>query len=165
MRSSISLLWLLVALSGSPPTRAHEMLHPDFPIVDGHYQMTKEWSVVLPEKFNRRFEEGSLVIWHPGFTIWTAVWGNDRNESKEMRVQQLVSRISSQAYDVEKSEHGGSLMLSYRLREGAEDKRVPAFYGFAFGERGHVQMAIYFNQEADLSKAKAILWSLHEAAP
>ena len=37
-------------------------LHPKFPVVEGNYQMTKEWSVTLPGKFSRRIEEGSLVL-------------------------------------------------------------------------------------------------------
>lgn len=43
------------------------MLHPEFPVVVGRYQMTPDWAVTLPRPFNRRTEDGSLVFWRPGF--------------------------------------------------------------------------------------------------
>ena len=49
------------------------MLNPQFPIVEGRYQMTGEWSIALPGQFNRRIENQDLVIWRPGFTIWLAI--------------------------------------------------------------------------------------------
>lgn len=67
-------------------------LHPGFPVVQDTYQMTKEWSVTLPGRFNRRIEDGSLVLWRPGFTIWTSVWGNDKKESAEKRLKEFYGK-------------------------------------------------------------------------
>ena len=33
--------------------KGNKMLHPDFPVVEGTFKMTNEWSVTLPGKFNR----------------------------------------------------------------------------------------------------------------
>ena len=139
------------------------MLHPAFPVVEGRYEMTKEWSILLPEKFNRRFEDESLIIWRAGFTMWIVVWGNDGVAAKETRLAQLRARVSDQAFDLEQSHDAGVLVFSYRLREASDDRRAPALYGFAVGESGHVQIAIHFDQESDLGKAKAILKSLRES--
>ena len=62
------------------------MLNPDFPVVDGHYQMTSEWSLNLDQPHNRRIEEQQLVIWRPGVTLWISVWGNDNHESIDERL-------------------------------------------------------------------------------
>jgi hypothetical protein len=56
-----------------------------------------------------------------------------------------------------------SLFYSYRLNEDEGDNRVAAFYCFAFGVDGHVEMAIYFNKEEDVEFAKQIWQSLKEA--
>jgi hypothetical protein len=40
--------------------------------------VTDDWALVLPEKINRRIENGDLVIWRPGFTVWIAVWNGDK---------------------------------------------------------------------------------------
>lgn len=141
------------------------MLHPTFPVIEGRYEITEEWSILLPEKFNRRFEDESLVIWHSGFTMWIIAWGNDGLEAKETRLAQLRARVSDQAFDLDQSEDEGVLVFSYRLRETIDDNRAPALYGFAIGESGHVQIVIYFDQESDLGKAKAILKSLRALPP
>jgi hypothetical protein len=57
-------------------------LHPDYPTVEGTLSLTYSWSLVLPEKFNRRLDDGDLVIWRPGFTIRTAVWDQARLPSR-----------------------------------------------------------------------------------
>ena len=138
------------------------MLHPDFPVVEGRYQMTKEWSLTLPEKFNRRIEDGDLVIWRPGITMWVTVWGNDKNDDNELRLKRIRADISPQAFDIETSKAGKVLRLSYRLKEGKEQGAVPAYYCFGVGNSGHVQMAIYLDNEKDVKRAQAICGSLSE---
>lgn len=138
------------------------MLHPDFPIIEGRYQMTKEWSVTLPEKFNRRIEDGDLVIWRPGVTLWIAVWGNDKNESANVRLKTIRDGISPKAFDIQTSQKSHILHLSYRLKEGKDQGAVPAYYCFAVGDTGHVQMAIYLDSEQDAKSAQTICGSLSE---
>jgi type II secretory pathway pseudopilin PulG len=140
------------------------MLHPDFPVVEGKYQMTKRWSITLPGRFNRRIEDGDLVIWRPGFTIWVSALNNDKNESKEDRLARLRKDVSPDAFDVEDVSEEGVLRLRYRLNETSEDRRVAAFYGFVVGVNGHIQLGIYFDDEGDVEKAKQIWLSVKEAA-
>ena len=56
-------------------------LNPDFPIVDGDYHLTGGWHIVLPQPFNRRIEDGSLVLWTGELTFWFNVWNNERKAS------------------------------------------------------------------------------------
>jgi hypothetical protein len=35
-------------------------LNSEFPVVEGKYRMTDEWSIILDRPHNRRVEEGSL---------------------------------------------------------------------------------------------------------
>lgn len=138
------------------------MLHPDFPVVEGRYQLTKEWSVILPGKFNRRMEDGDLVLWRPGMTIWVSIWGNDKGKNKETRLQGIKAGISPKAFDVSSTKMGTILQLTYRLKEEIEQGAVPAVYCFAFGDSGHVQMAIYLDNEKDVKSVLAICGSLGE---
>lgn len=122
--------------------------------------MTEDWAVTLDQKYNRRIEGGSLVIWRPGFTIWTNVWNAKEGETPEQNLEMLKKDISAKATDVTEEKQGNILMLSYRLDEASEDKRRPAFHGFAVGPSGHVQIAIYFDDEKDLATARQIFKSL-----
>ncbi|MCW1916540.1 hypothetical protein OJ996_23335 [Luteolibacter sp. GHJ8] len=139
------------------------MLHPDFPVIEGKYQMTDNWSVTLDQKHNRRIEEGSLVIWRPGFTIWTRVWNLKEGETAEERLKSLRADISKEATDVVESRDSMPLRLSYRLKEKSEDDRQAAFYGVAVSASGHVHVAIYFDDAKDLKTAQEIFASLTPA--
>jgi hypothetical protein len=134
-------------------------LHPEFPVVEGRYEMTDEWTVDLPVKFNQRIEEEQLVFWRPGFTIWVNVWGLD-GESPRERMESLKEMISSDATDLVEESAEGILRLAYRLEEEAADGRQPGFYGFAIGSSGHVQLAMYFDDEEDAELAAQIWRSL-----
>lgn len=131
-----------------------------FPIVEGHYQMTEEWSVTLPKPMKRRFEEESLVLWRKGFTIWTIVWGNDEERSQADTLEWLRENMSETAFDLSVQQDRGLTRFSYRLNEERGEGLVYALYVFAIADIGHVQMAIYFDEEADLDEARAIGKSL-----
>lgn len=138
------------------------MLHPDFPVVEGRYQMTSDWAVTLPQQFNRRVEDGSLVFWRSGITVWIIVWGNDKEESQEERLEWLRGDTSPHAFDDESATDGDTTRYSYRLTERRDEGVVHALYAFAIGVEGHVQMAIYCDEESDLETARVIYWSLDE---
>jgi hypothetical protein len=135
-------------------------LHPKYPVIDGLYRMTEGWALTLDQKHNRRIEDGSLVIWRPGFTIWTRVWNAKVGQTAEQNLKLLRKGMSDKAIDVKEEKDGNVLKLSYRLDEASDDKRQPAFYGFGVGATGHVQISIYFDDEKDLAKARQIFKSL-----
>jgi hypothetical protein len=49
-------------------------LHPDYPTIEGRYPLTSDWELDLPQKFNRRIEDGNMVLWRPGLTLRISVW-------------------------------------------------------------------------------------------
>jgi len=138
-------------------------LNPQFPIVEGRYQMTHEWALVLPEKFNRRIEDGSMVFWRPGMTVWINVWGNGKSTSREDRLHRIKADVSPKAFDIEEQTTSNPWRYTYRIKEHDEQGKVAALYGFAVGESGHVQMAIYLDREADVANAYDIARSLQES--
>ncbi len=145
--------------------RKKPQLHPDYPVVEGRYDMTPEWAIELPLPFNRRFEENNLVLWRPGITAWIVVWGNDQNASVEARLSALKSRRSPDAFGPQEFSRDGVGYHFYRLLEAADDARVAAGYAFAFGPAGHVQMAVYFDNESDLPIAEALWRGIRPCPP
>jgi hypothetical protein len=165
MKNQLRSFALLFALSAAPSfSYGARVLHPDFPVVEGRYQMTKEWSVSLAEKFNRRIEGSDLVIWRPGMTLWIAIWGNDKSESKDIRIKKIRESISNKAFDIQTSKVSPVSRLNYRLKEEKAQGTIPAYYCFAIGDTGHVQMAIYLDNEKDVKSAQTICESLSERA-
>ena len=138
------------------------MLRPDFPVVEGRYQMTKDWAVTLPGQFNQRIEDGALVLWRPGITAWTIIWNNNKAESQEERLDWLRRDTSPEAFDSKVETDGDITRYAYRLTEQREGANVQGLYAFAIGVDGHVQMAIYFDDERDLETAREMWRSLDE---
>lgn len=146
------------------------MLHADFPVVEGNYALNANWGVILPGKFNRRIEDGDLVLWNPNLTIWIAIWNNDHSQSQEARLSSIKKVMSCDAYQLNSSSSAGILRFSYRLHESISEEElgdengatVAAFHCFALGQGGQVEMAIYLDKEADLQQAESILQSLTE---
>jgi len=148
-----------------PRNTDHRMLNPKFPTVEGRYQMTAGWAVTLPGKFNRRLEDGSLVFWRPGITAWTNVWENNKRESREDRLKWISGDASADSFDAETHVDANVTRFAYRLTERREKAAVHAVHAFAIGQDGHVQMAIYFDNEDDLRIAKQLWNSLEETRP
>ena len=167
-RANLILTLCLLLLSGcndiapksQPEGRDVVKLHPDYPVVDGAYQMTKNWSVDLPSQFNRRIEDGSLVIWRPGFTMWIEAYGNDDARTNEDRVDEIRADSSPDRYDEMTESEDDLIRYSYRLSENEPDSRRDALYCFAVAEAGHIMMAIYFDDTDDITYALKIWRSI-----
>lgn len=144
-------------------------LHPDFPVVQGHHRLTPEWAITLAEPFNRRIEDGDLVLWNPRITVWMTIWHNDEDASIQARLDDLKQHMSPDAEAIEQEQPDSILFYAYRLAEepdqDTDDERRPGYYGYAFADTSHVQMAVYFDDEADAQIARALHRSLVYSKP
>jgi hypothetical protein len=70
--------------------------------------------------------------------------------------------MSADALDLEELSDDNVMRLAYRLNEESGDQRVAAFYGFVVGTNGHIQIAIYFDDENDKDLAREIWLSVTE---
>jgi hypothetical protein len=140
-------------------------LHPEFPIVEGNYRLTREWTVDLPGKFNRRIEDDNMVIWRPRLTFWIAVWGSEAGRTPEETLAWVLEDASPHRTDQKIDRDGGLLRLTYRLRAQDPERDPPrytAIYGYVFSACGHVQIAGYCdNAEAEVT-AEEVIRSLRD---
>jgi hypothetical protein len=134
-----------------------------FPYITNRVSVTNDWSIYLPFVMNLRVDEGSLVLWRPGFTIWLDAMRNDNRLTQQYRKQHFQETADPQRYDEYETSEEDRLYFSYRLAEPSEDKRAPALYGFAFGTEGHLQIAFYFDEEEDAAIAHSILTSANQS--
>lgn len=138
-------------------------LNPDFPWIEGRFDMTADCSIALPEPMNRRFQDGQLVLWRPGLTAWITVWDND--EEPQSRLARVLQGTSPAGYDHKDWSAGNTLFHSYRLNEQSSDRRVPALYSIAVGPTSHVHVAVYFDHEGDLMLAERLAQSVRVDTP
>jgi hypothetical protein len=158
----LAILGLSLAVFGSLSNAEEDTvtLHPDFPVVSGDYQLSSRWTITLSKEMNRRLEDRDLVLWRTGITVWMSLWNNDRGETVRERLGWLQSDASPEAFDISVEANSTPARYSYRLNEQREDGVVFALYGFALKDDGHLQIAIYVDQEVDLADARALLSSV-----
>lgn len=138
---------------------------PGFPIVDGDHGITETWSIHLPERFARRIENGSLVLWRPGLTIWLEAWQNDHDETQADRLDWMKDVASPSRFDIRESTSGGVTRWSYRLLDRNENGPVESLYGTVISDDGHLQIAVYFDEAADAAEAQQIVDSVTYRRP
>jgi hypothetical protein len=137
---------------------------PGFPIVEGEHALTATWSLHLPEKFVRRVEDGSLVLWRPGLTIWLAVWKNDPGESQAERLAGIKESASSKRFAERESKTGNVTRFSYRLREENEGGPVESLSAYIINDDGHLQMSVYFDDPVEEATARKLVDSVAQRA-
>lgn len=138
-------------------------LNPDFPVVSGDYLLTRGWRIALPEPFNRRIEDDSLVLWKPELTFWINVWNNDGHASVDELLASIVAHANP-ARTREKIERGEALArLTYELAE--EDAEQPgamqeSINGYVFAAAGYVQISAYWESPEAQALARTIIASV-----
>ena len=135
-------------------------LHPDFPVVSGEVQLTEDWSLTLDQPHNRRIEDGSLIIWRPGFTVWIDAWGNDHDETIRERIEWISSEACEDAFAVVSEPRNSCFLHAYRLDEHSDGGVVKAYYAYMVALSGHLQVAIYFDDLSDVELASMIIDSI-----
>ncbi len=149
-------------LEKKQPVPSKKWPPPGFPIVEGDYALTATWSIHLPERFARRVEEGALVLWRPGLTIWLTAWNNDHGESQAKRLAGIKESASQKRFQEHESNAKSLSRYSYRMREENDNGPVESLNGFVINDDGHLQMAIYFDNPGDEAEAYQLVESVAE---
>jgi hypothetical protein len=142
-------------------------LHPGFPIIEGDQQLTANWALVLPARFNRRMEDGSLVIWRPGLTFRINVWGNDNKESVDARRAWILAEADPKRRREQTQRSGTLVRVTYELTEEDPEhspRRFTSISGYVISPVGHVQITAYCDDSAALATGYQVIRSVRRAA-
>jgi hypothetical protein len=125
--------------------------------------MTPGWRVDLREQFNRRIDDGSLVLWRPELTFWINVWNNDGQASVDAVLERLLADASSGRRN-EKIEKGQAMArLTYELAEDdaeRDESEGNSINGFVIYARGYAQIAAYYDSPQARTLAVDIIASI-----
>ncbi|MEX3656231.1 DUF2185 domain-containing protein [Mycolicibacterium fortuitum] len=137
-------------------------LNPQFPVVNGHHELTADWVLTVPEPMNFRIDQDAGVaggVLAAGSDGDGQPVGQPRRDTSAERLQQVRGHVSPHGFDHAEWSEGGVHYLTYRIAEGAADGRLPALYGFVVSSAGHLQLAVYFDSGDDLASAQALVRS------
>ncbi len=138
-------------------------LHPDFPVIEGRYRLTRDYDLDLPGRFNRRIEDGSMVLWHPGLTFWIAVWGRKDNQTAEETLAWILEDASPERTDELVEREGNIIRFTYRLNEEDPERkpgRYVAISGYVISPLGHVQITAYCDDEQSETVGESVIRSV-----
>lgn len=142
-------------------------LHPDFPVVTGDFSMPNGWSLTLPVEFNRRIEDGSLVLWMPGLTFWINVWNNDAKASPEEQLDNILISANPARRD-QQIERGATLLrVTYELAEEDEERPTTDYSsisGHVIAHSGFVQISAYYDTPEARSLGYQVIHSVRHNA-
>ncbi|MES3024061.1 MAG: hypothetical protein V4857_21045 [Pseudomonadota bacterium] len=142
-------------------------LHPDYPVVTGDYLLTAGWRLVLPEKFNRRIEDGSLVLWMPELTFWINAWNNDQQISVDEQLALILTSVSPERRDERIEKSATATRLSYELAEedpDASSAECHSVCAYVISARGYLQISAYFDSPPARALAYKIIASIRAEA-
>ncbi|WP_426106857.1 hypothetical protein [Massilia sp. TSP1-1-2] len=138
-------------------------LHPDFPVVTGDYVLTQGWRVALPEQFNRRIEDGSLVLWRPELTFWINVWHGEGQVKVDAVLERLLADASAARSEENIERSGAIARLSYELAEDdaeRSDSGGRSVNAFVIAPTGYVQLSAYYDSPEARALAHDVIASL-----
>ena len=140
-------------------------LNPDFPAVSGDFAMPNAWSLTLPVEFNRRIEDGSLVLWTDELTFWINVWNNDAKLSMQEQAERILKDASPARRDEQIERADTLLRLTYELDEEDPERAMPAYSsisGHVMSAQGLVQIAAYFDTAEARSLGYQVIHSVRQ---
>jgi len=123
-------------------------------------KITREWSFDLDESFRHRIEDGNLIFWKPGRTIYLIVWSRPEGEDKEQTMTWLKSESHPDPLLRKEPASTAILRYGYLLKERDGEHEYFGFYGFAVANTSYVQMSCYFDKETDVEWAEQTWLSL-----
>ena len=125
------------------------------PVEKGPVKITENWGFNVDSHMLKRFDNGSLVIWRPGFTIWLNAYTPDNPDVHE-RISNLLNRISPGRTHLEQVELNGLKKVRYFLDEEVDGEVQSSANIYGFTESHELHMAIYFDDSEYKSEVQNI---------
>ena len=131
------------------------------PADPGPIDINKSWSFNVSSRMLKRFDKGSVVVWRPGFTIWSNCYDANGWKIKD-RVNKIIETASPDKMDFLEVAKNNVHKVRYRLQEVIDEKEQNAICIFALTEDQEIHMVIYFDHAEALSEIDEIWESLED---
>lgn len=127
-------------------------------------QLTPQWSIDLPDGFQRRREEAHLVFWTAGITIAVAVFSYSGPKEQTALLANLRAKAQAEKVEIIEEQEGALIRFGTMRLEAVTPKHTRlALHAFSTAENGCAQTSIYLDNAADLSQALRIWQSVRYA--
>jgi hypothetical protein len=112
-------------------------------------EITSSWSIELDSDFFRRVDEGDLVLWKPGRTVYAAVYWTDVSAAEEAIARMLEGRPGVPRRTFDRAEPG-ICGHAYLLPEGEGPDRYWGLNTWTATRKSVACVTFYFHHPHDL---------------
>src|SRR5687768_14584715 len=122
--------------------------------------ITNHWSMELDSDFFRRVDDGDLVLWKPGRTVYAAVYWTDVAAAEEATARMLEGRPGIPKRTFNRSEPGLA-GHAYLLPEGEGQDRYWGLNTWTASRKSVACVTFYFRRYEDVDWALRAWESVH----
>ena len=114
-----------------------------------------DWSILIGPSFQRRTENGDVVLWAPGRTVHASVFNTNNTDAEDAIERMLEGRpgIPVQIFD---REEPGLVGHAYLLPEGGKDHRYWGLNTWTAARGSVACVTLYFDHFDDLNWAISV---------
>lgn len=121
-------------------------------------QLTPQWSIDLPDNFQRRREDAHIVFWSAGITIAVAVFSYSGTAEQAALLANLRAKAQAEELEIIEEQEGALIRFgTMRLEAITPTHTRLALHAFSTAENGCLQSSFYLDNAADIRQA-AIIW-------
>lgn len=130
------------------------------PVDPGAIEIGNNWGFNINSRMLKRIDQGSLVIWRPGLTIWLNSYDTN-NVSIEERLNNIKTTASPNKSDYLETQEGELYKIRYSLKEVINGQEQYAVYLFALVAHQELHITLYFDAVEDLNEIEQIWKTIH----
>lgn len=116
------------------------------------------WTIALPAGCKRRVEDGSVVFWRKGLTIWSVTASSKVPPAR--RVEEYLAESTPTRTEERRSQDGGLHRASYRAAGDGSDARRPSLNAIVAAADASLIISFYFDDEESAALCERILDSV-----
>ena len=139
-----------------------KVLHPDFPVIEGEYFLSKFWTITLPAPFNRRVDNDSLVLWRPNLTFWMTQYENKEKRLPREMVLSLIVNRSNKTYDYKEFEIGDLFVTQY-FEEEIQKEPIYKFHYVIASEDSMISVQVHTKNKEYCNASKQICQTIKQS--
>lgn len=124
-------------------------------------QLTPQWSIDLPDAFQRRREDAHLVYWTAGITVAIAVFSYSGPKEQAALLANLRAKARAEELELIEEQEGAVIRFGTLQLEAITPEHTRlALHAFSTAENGCAQTSFYLDNAADLPQALRIWQSV-----
>lgn len=124
-------------------------------------QLTPQWSIELPDGFQRRREDAHIVFWTAGITIGVVVFSYSGAKEQAALLANLRAKAQAEELEIIEEQEGAVIRFGTLQLEAITPKHTRlALHAFSTAENGCAQTSFYLDNATDLQQALKIWQSV-----